>query len=65
MVGRMKIPRWAQLILGGWVLVSPWILGFSGISIMMWSNVIAGTVIVLLEVWILFDAREEDVPPQS
>lgn len=47
-------PQWVQLVIGTWVLVSPWILGFSGISIMKWSNVLAGVALVLLGAWRIF-----------
>lgn len=41
--------------LGLWILVSPWILGFSDISLMRWSNVLIGTAIFLISVWKVFD----------
>ena len=36
---------WIELILGLWVLVSPWILGFSAQAAAMWAHVIAGAAI--------------------
>ncbi|RJP44086.1 hypothetical protein C4587_02395 [Candidatus Parcubacteria bacterium] len=51
--------NWALLALGCWVLISPWVLGFSSISIMKWSNVIAGIALVLINVWIIFGTRTE------
>ncbi len=46
------------LVLGIWILVSPWTLGFSSIAIMMWSNVISGTILILISVWEIFGKEE-------
>ena len=43
------------LSFGVWIMISPWILGFSSISLMKWSNLITGLLIVLINVWIIFD----------
>jgi Flp pilus assembly protein protease CpaA len=50
----MKYLNWAQLVLGLWIFVSPWILGFSDISTALWSNVITGALIVIFALWELF-----------
>jgi hypothetical protein len=46
--------RWWELALGVWVMLSPWLLGFSGISVMMWGNLLAGLAIVLVNIWQIF-----------
>jgi hypothetical protein len=51
------IKQWGSLVLGMWILVSPWLLGFSAISLMKWSNVICGTIIILIAVWDIFGER--------
>ncbi len=50
-----------QLFLGLWLVISPWVLGFSSISIMKWSNVIVGTVIFLINLWAVFDKKNPEV----
>ncbi len=49
--------NWTQLALGLWIILSPWFLGFSSITVMKWSNLIAGTVIFLINVWIIFGEK--------
>jgi len=49
--------NWIELGLGLWVLVSPWLLGFASISIMKWSNLLVGLVLVLLNAWIIFGEK--------
>ena len=50
---------WIQLALGAWIMVSPWLLGFSSITVMKWSNLITGLVLVLINVWEMFGERPE------
>ncbi len=42
------------LVLGVWIMISPWILGFSSITLMKWSNLIVGLVLVLINAWVIF-----------
>ena len=46
--------NWTGLIIGLWIILSPWILGFSNIAIMKWSNVLCGLAITLINAWTLF-----------
>ncbi len=50
----MKQLNWAQLVLGIWVFVSPWVLGFSEINIALWSNIISGALILIISLWKIF-----------
>ncbi len=50
---------WAVLILGAWVMLSPWLMGWSGVSLMMWSNLFAGLALVLIPLWFMFGTEEK------
>ncbi|TFU14942.1 SPW repeat protein [Thermus tengchongensis] len=39
---------WANLVLGVWLILSPWLLGFSGTPAAMWNAVIVGAVVGLM-----------------
>jgi len=52
--------NWVQLVIGVWILISPWILGFSSISVMMWSNLLCGTAVMLINLWIIFGNKPEN-----
>ena len=46
--------EWINLVLGFWVVVSPWILGFAAMAAAMWGHVVIGLAIVVLaalELW--------------
>lgn len=45
---------WTILGLGFWTLISPWLLGFSAISLAKWSAVIVGTILILMMLWEMF-----------
>ncbi len=49
-----------QLIVGLWLIISPWLLGFASASPMKWSSVIAGTIVFLMNLWEIFGP-----PPSS
>jgi hypothetical protein len=56
----MKFIQFSQLVLGVWVLVAPWILGYSSLTPALWGSVIAGTLIILLSLWGLYGGLEKD-----
>jgi hypothetical protein len=48
--------EWLNLIVGLWVLVSPWVLGFSGTTRPMAVHVVVGIVVAVLaavEIWMM------------
>lgn len=53
----MKYLNWVQLVLGLWILISPWILGFSEISTVLWNNIIIGALVAIFALWQLFGSK--------
>jgi len=53
--------RFALLIVGIWILISPWVLGFSDISVAMWSNVLCGILLTILGAWSVFRESQKSV----
>jgi hypothetical protein len=46
--------EWCQLLFGLWLIVSPWLLGFSHFSTLTTANVVLGAVVALIgayELW--------------
>lgn len=41
-----------------WLLISPWVLGFSAFNLALWNNVLVGGLIVLIALW-------DFVPPEE
>jgi hypothetical protein len=55
----MAWQEWANVALGLWLAVSPWILGFSALVPAMWYALIVGCVVAALALWAL--ATERDI----
>jgi hypothetical protein len=45
--------EWTNLVLGLWLIVSPWVLGFSSQYAATWNMVIVGLVVVIFSVYAL------------
>ena len=45
--------EWTNLALGAWLLISPWLLGFSTSALLTWNAVLVGVVVVILAGWAL------------
>lgn len=52
---------WVNLVLGAWLVVAPWALGFAALAAAAWNHVIVGALIAALAAWELWDARH--APP--
>ncbi len=51
--------EWVNAALGVWLIISPWVLGFMGLSTAMLNAVIAGAVVLVLALWAL--ATDKDI----
>lgn len=49
--------EWLDIVVGAWLVVSPWILGFSGVPNLLWNALLCGGVIIVMSVWTAMDAR--------
>ena len=49
------IANWIMGAAGVWAIASPWILGFSSISIAKWNSLILGLVLVITNAWTIFE----------
>lgn len=54
--------EWANFLLGLWLIVSPWVLGFAHTSAMHFSIGVGIAVAFLaaLELWLVYDAAHQD-----
>ena len=49
----MAWEEWVNVVLGVWLVISPWVLGFSSLATAMWNAVIVGIVVAVLALWAL------------
>jgi len=61
-LGAIFVPRaweeWTEGVLGLWMVVSPWALGFSAMSAARLTAVVTGIVIAALALWTLFTDKD-------
>jgi hypothetical protein len=46
-----KWEEWVNAALGAWLIVSPFLLGFSAIGAALWNQLIVGLVVLVLAAW--------------
>ena len=61
----MKQVFWVEFTMGIWVVVSPWVLGFSEIVPALWSCTISGVLIAVISLWQLFGGEAVPESPAS
>jgi hypothetical protein len=49
--------EWANLLLGVWLVVSPWILGFAANANVTWTQMIFGVLVAAASVWAVWGHR--------
>jgi hypothetical protein len=49
-----QIGEWAAVVIGVLLILSPWLLGFAGLTMMAWSAWVIGALAVLLAASVLF-----------
>lgn len=49
--------EWANFVLGLWLIVSPWVLGFAANVNAMWTHVIMGVLVAAVSAWAVWGHR--------
>lgn len=55
--------EWVNIVLGAWLIVSPWALGFNALQAAMVNALIVGAVVVVLAIWVLATDRDIGFKP--
>lgn len=53
-----------SLLLGFWLLISPWVLGFRTSTAHFWNAVIIGALLIVHAIWVLAEVGREKSTPQ-
>lgn len=57
------IEYWTMLAIGLMMIISPWVLGFSDISLAKWCNILLGLVLAIASAWKIFGTIPADALP--
>lgn len=47
----MKWNHWVIVGLGGWLIISPWLLGFAAFNLAVWNALVIGALIIVFIFW--------------
>lgn len=50
--------EWSEVVLGAWLVGSPWILEFTNVPLAMRNVIVCGAIVAILGVWVLLTDRE-------
>lgn len=53
--------EWVSLVFGAWLIVSPWVLGFTAATAALWNHVIVGLLVAGMAAWSIYRFRQH--PP--
>jgi len=60
-VGRLSLRQeWANLVLGIWIFIAPWVLGFAALGSAAWDHWIVGALIFLVSLSAVLVSGGED-----
>ena len=57
--GRLTLMIWASLLIGIWLVLSPYILGFVSITAAFWNAVIFGVIAGIIALWSVLKKRRD------
>jgi hypothetical protein len=49
--------EWVNLVVGVWLIVSPWVLQFTAVASAMWTAIIIGVIVAALAAWEIWSTR--------
>lgn len=50
--------EWVNLVLGAWLVISPWVLQFTTNQSAMWTHVVIGLLVAAMSAWAVWDNRQ-------
>ncbi|MDP1706373.1 MAG: SPW repeat protein [bacterium] len=54
----MRWYHWVVVGLAIWLLISPWLLGYSGLNLIVWNNLIVAILLIVFTFWNLSEAEK-------
>lgn len=49
--------EWVIALVGLWLVISPWVLGFSAVAAALWSAVVIGVLVAVASFWKAFESH--------
>lgn len=52
--------EWVNVVLGAWLVISPWVLGVAAVSALLWNQIVVGIVVAGLAIWTALAGHEPE-----
>ena len=57
--------EWVSLLFGAWLVIAPWVLGFTASAFATWNHVVVGLLVAGMASWSIYQARHTQTPTQT
>jgi hypothetical protein len=65
LVAFQKWEEWVNAALAAWLIVSPYILGFSALASALWNQIVVGVLVGILAIWAAVATSDRGVTAKS
>lgn len=65
LVAFQKWEEWVNAALAAWLIVSPYILGFSALTSALWNQIVVGVLVGILAIWAAVATSDRGVTAKS
>lgn len=55
----VKTLQWADVVLGVWLVIAPFILSYASVAAAMWNDIIVGVTVTVLSIWAVGAVKSE------
>jgi SPW repeat len=61
-VGTDRNLDWLNAVLGLWLIAAPFVLGYSGVAVALWNDIVVGIIIAVLGAWAALALGQQQHP---
>jgi hypothetical protein len=56
-----KWEEWLTALVGAWLVLSPWVLGYATETTLVWNAIVSGGILVVMGLWTSFEESESAI----
>jgi hypothetical protein len=60
-----QLPEWINVVLGIWLFIAPWVLGYSLLTASAWTAWIIGILVIIMAGWAILDVMRLHSAPAA
>lgn len=55
----MKWNNVVLIVLGVWLIISPWLLGYSALNLPSWNSILMGVLVIIFSLWTVSSPKQQ------